>query len=183
MRLIGEGEMPAFGQLVQRHHSLILNFAYRLSGDEEMARDIAQDCLLRVYRAAAGYKPQGRFRCYLFAIVRNLFRELIRKQKRRRETPLYPTNSASNEVSRADSRSNDVPTPAMELASKRLRDHLQKALSTLSPEHRTAFVLSEIEHLSYRDIAMICQCPEGTIASRKHQAIVQLRQFLTSEGI
>ena len=83
MQRTAAGDLGAFGTLVERHHERALNLAYRLSGDEDGSRDIAQEAFLRILRAAARYQPRAKFTTFLFTVVRNLVLEIARYRSRR----------------------------------------------------------------------------------------------------
>lgn len=170
MSLAARGDRAAFAELVERHHQRALNLAYRLCGDREMARDVVQESFLHLLRGSSRYEPRARFQSYLFAIVRNGVREARRARGRRREDPLPVEVDGWGGV--------DAGRPDAELARLRLRDRLIGALAALPEAMREVFVLSEIEGVSYQEIAQICRCPMGTVASRKHAAVAQLREIL-----
>jgi RNA polymerase sigma-70 factor (ECF subfamily) len=167
MTAVARGNLDAFSTLVDRHHQRVLNTAYGMSGDAEASRDIAQDAFMRILKHAAMYTPRAKFTTFLYTVVRSVVVETGRRTARRREVAL---NSAQMPA---------APESADAGAERgELRQRLTDALAELPDELRDAFVLSEIEGLRYRDIAEICGCPEGTVASRKHQAIQRLRKSL-----
>lgn len=179
MRRTAAGDRKAFGVLVDRHHQRALNLAYRLSGDEDLARDIVQESFLRIFKAVDRYTPQGRFTTYLFTVVRNATIEFSRRRRRRREEPLrtsFDLDPIPGEIHHG------VPgpeAPDVITANRELSDRLALALLSLGENLRAVFVLSELEGLSYAEIARICRIPEGTVASRKYAAIRQLRTILS----
>jgi len=176
MLATGSGELSAFGRLVDRHHQRALNFAYRMSGDREHSQDIVQESFLRILKAAHRYRPRGRFTAYLYSVVRNMVRETARQRRIRRESPL-DERVLGGSVSAVAHRAYP-PDPESIRRRAELQDALSTALAALSEELRVVFVLSEIDRLSYREIAQVCGCPEGTVASRKHAAVVRLRALL-----
>lgn len=169
MMEVAQGQLGAYSTLVERHHERVLNTAYGMTGDAEMSRDIAQDVFMRILRHAAMYTPRAKFTTFLYTVVRNIVIETGRKTARRREVALEGVSGLQA----------PDPEAADRIVEQReLRRRLAGALSELPDELRDAFVLSEIEGLRYRDIAEICGCPEGTVASRKHSAIEKLRKSL-----
>ena len=70
------------------------------------------------------------------------------------------------------------PTPDVVLQRAQVQERLMEALDGLPDDLRAVFVPSEMEGLSYKEIAQICDCPIGTVASRKHAAIAKLREIL-----
>jgi RNA polymerase sigma-70 factor (ECF subfamily) len=180
MSRTSSGDLQAFGLLVERHHERALNFAYRLCGDPELAGDVSQECFLRLWKGARRYRPTARFTTYLFAVVRNLVREMKRAQRRRREEPLDGGGDSRSDPATPSATENLVAghDPGVALEHAELRDRLIAALQALPEKLRQVFVMSELEGLPYREIARLCGCPMGTIASRKHEAVMRLRAIL-----
>jgi RNA polymerase sigma-70 factor, ECF subfamily len=180
MQKTGAGDMEAFGILIERHHLRVLNLAFRLTGDAELARDIAQDCFLKLHRAADRYRPSGRFIAYLGSITRNLALDAFRQQSRHRPADLNHIDYYQQSGIALTGQSPETPERLHERRQR--EEQLMTALAELPEDQRSAFVLSEIEGLSYSEIAVVCDCPEGTIASRKHNALRKLQKLLQSEG-
>ena len=179
----GEGDVDAYAELVERHHVRALNLAYRLSGDPEVSRDIAQESFLRILKGAPRYRAQARFTTYLHTVVRNLVIENVRKKRRRPESALPQGADPSSENPASPAVGGPPPDrPDVAMERKEIRQRLQHALAELPDDLRDAFVLTEIEGLSYREVGQICGCPEGTVASRKHNAVAQLRELLQLYG-
>jgi RNA polymerase sigma-70 factor, ECF subfamily len=179
MQRAAGGDLAAFGLLLERHHQRALHVAYRLTGEIEWAKDATQESFLRLLRAAPRYQARSGFTSYLFAVLRNVVRETARTRARRREDPIDAMTDA--ELARMTPAGCQPPTPADILASRQRQARLQAALQALSLEVRTVFVLSEIVGLRYQEIATICACPLGTVASRKHAAVMALRKLLGEE--
>ena len=173
-----KGDLDAFGELVERHHQRALNLAYRLSGDTERSKDVVQESFLRILKAAHNYEPRARFTSYLYSVIRNMIRETARWQRRRRETSLED-RSSDGVIPGIDSDAVEhPPTPDVVLQRTEVQERLMEALGGLPDDLRAVFVLSDMEQLSYKEIAQICDCPIGTVASRKHAAIAKLRALL-----
>jgi RNA polymerase sigma-70 factor (ECF subfamily) len=169
MMEVASGSLGAFSTLVERHHQRVLNIAFGMTSEPETSRDVAQEVFMRILKHAAMYTPRAKFTTFLYTVVRNIVIEGGRKRARRGEVALA-------EVHAPDAPASDSVDDEVERLE--LRQKLAEALAALPPELREAFVLSEIEGLRYQDIAEICSCPEGTVASRKHKAIERLREML-----
>ncbi len=176
----GRGDREAFGLLVSRHHARALRVAWWHGRDPELARDAVQESFLRILRAAPRYRASGPFSAFLLVVVRNTVRELSRRERRRREEPLEAVPVDDPALVAPCGPPGDPATPEELDERRRIAGRLREVLHTLPEELRLVFVLSEIEGLSYREIAGICRCPMGTIASRKHAAVTRLRVLLSS---
>src|SRR5687767_3432918 len=77
---IQDGDARAFRELMDRHQGPLIGFFFRNTRDAQMAEDLAQETLLRVYDQSWDYLPQGRFRGWMYRIGRNLLIDNVRKQ-------------------------------------------------------------------------------------------------------
>jgi RNA polymerase sigma-70 factor, ECF subfamily len=78
-------------QLLARWQGRVYIWAYRFAGEREQALDLAQECLMRAYRALPGYQPRGKFSAWMFTIVHNACRDFARQRQRiRRDDEVDP---------------------------------------------------------------------------------------------
>ena len=143
--------------------------AYRLTGDDEEARDLAQDVLIRLHKGLRRYKA-GNFEGWLYRTTVNAFRDRLRKRKRLREDALPDEPPPLPSGERVEE----------EIEKRELHDVVQEALVKLPPEYREAVVLRDLEGRSYEEIAAILDVPAGTVRSRIHRGREALRQILSS---
>ncbi len=158
------GDRDALAALVTEHYASVFRFcAHRLG--EELAKDAAQETFVTMQRAIRRYQGRSSFSTWLLGIAHNQCRNLARKRR------LDPTSIdvwfSSNEPSA------DPTEPVIG------RECLRQALARLSPEHREAVLLHEIEGMRYAEIAELLGVPEGTVKSRLHNAFLLMRQTLT----
>ena len=165
--------VPSFEEVATRYGPTVYRFAYRLTGDDEEARDLAQDVFVRVYRNLDKYEP-GTFKGWLYRVTKNLFLDRVRRRKRYRMESL-PDEEWRQPVDAS-------PGPADRVEQGLLRGDIEAALVTLPPTFRTAVVLCDVQGLSYDEISEATGWPLGTVRSRIHRGRKLLREALTSEG-
>ncbi len=147
-RQLQNGDTEAFTQLVERYQRLVINVAYRMVGDPDLAQDIAQDVFINVYQRIEQFDTRRRFYSWLYRITVN-----AALHERRR-----PATTSLNELPVEDHR----PQPD-ELAERAEGDReLRAALATLNERERTVIGLRYGADLSYDEIADILQVPLGT---------------------
>lgn len=161
---------PEWTDVVAKYSDVIYGMALRLTGNDEEARDLAQDVLLRLRKGLKKYK-QGNFQGWLYRTTTNAFRDRLRKRKRLREDEL--PESLPNSPSLAAS----VETQALQ---SELHDVVALALVKLPPDFREVIVLRDLQGCSYDEIAEILSIPPGTVRSRIHRGRESLRQLLAS---
>jgi len=162
MLAAGRGDRASFAAIVDRHHGRVLNLLMWLVGERELARDLTQECFLRLLRAAPRYEPRAKLTTYLATIARRLAFDARAKAWERRE-PLE-TEPASPD-----------PGPDVVLERRERAERLAAVLARIAEEDREVLLLSEVGGLKYREIAELLSVPEGTVASRKNRAVREVR--------
>lgn len=158
--------------LVAAHAAGVRRYLRALTGDAELARDLAQETFLKL---AAHAETAGGALVYTVARSCALDHLRRRQARGRHERP-----ATSRDVTAAAAATGTRPDRAFE--NGRLDRDLRAALAALPEDQRSAFFLSEIEELTYAEIAAILGVSPGTIASRKHHAVRKLREHLERLG-
>jgi RNA polymerase sigma-70 factor (ECF subfamily) len=166
-----------FEKLVSRYSRHVYSIAYRMTGNEADARDLAQEAFIRVWRAFRRIDPEARLEGWLYRIVSNLHIDLLRRRKGPRIHSLdEPLAMASGELAR------ERPDPTADIERTVLDAtvdrRIQEALLALAPDLRMAVVLADIEGYAYEEIATMMGVPIGTVKSRLHRARRSLRDRL-----
>lgn len=174
------GDAAAFETLVDRYSGDIYALLYRLTQDPEEASDLTQDTFLRAFRAVKSFRGDSELRTWLFRIAINESRNRFRWWKRRRrDTTVSLDVEIGDSFTIGDTLADNAASPE-ENALRREREYaLQKALFEISPTHREAIVLCDIEGLSYEETAAALGCGLGTVKSRISRAREELRKRLT----
>lgn len=147
----------------------VYRFALRLSaGDSDEAQDLAQETFLRAYRSWEAYTPGTNVQAWLFTICRNLFlRE--RERRGRRETPASRLELDVGEVAESVALSETPPDPAQRFFDSFIDEEVLAAVDGLPDDFREAVVLSDLEGLSYGEVAEVLNVPLGTVKSRLYR--------------
>jgi RNA polymerase sigma-70 factor, ECF subfamily len=160
---------PTWEEIAERYGDTVYTMAYRLTGDRDEARDLAQDVFVRVYRNLDRYRP-GTFAGWLYRITKNLFLDRVRRRKRVRLVPL--PEGEWRQPSESD------PGPAERAEESVLSGDLETALQELAPSFRTAVVLCDVRGMTYEEISESLGWPIGTVRSRIHRGRKALRAAL-----
>lgn len=139
-------------------------FARSLCGDPTLADDLAQDAMLKAWKARASFQPGTNMKAWAFTILRNLFYSEKRRSWHRQ--PLDP------EVAEATLVASDNSADNLELLS------LRNALAQLPEDQREALILVGAGGLPYEEVAEICDCAVGTVKSRVSRARKALVEIL-----
>lgn len=173
------GELGAFEEIVTAYEKRVFALAFRSSGNEEDARDIAQEVFLRVYRSLAQFRGESGLSTWIYRITMNICVDFARKG-----TASVGTASLSGEdeqeIALPDTDRTHMPEAVLE--NEELREELQTALSQLTEEHRNIVLLRDVSGLTYDEIARTLDLSEGTVKSRLARARKNLRDILLKRG-
>jgi len=172
------GDTRSFNQLVSQYQDMVYNVAFRILGDAEAAADASQDTFLSAYKAVARFKG-GSFKAWLLRIATNSCYDQLRVHQRR------PTSSLEAIYTDTDPSSHFVngrETPEEHALRQELGQVIQQGIQTLPPDQRTTLVLSDVQGLSYAEIAEVTGASIGTVKSRLSRGRARLRDCLLEQG-
>ncbi len=170
IRLIAAGDESALHELYARSGQRLYAFALRLTGDPAIAEDVVQDTLVVAWQSAGKYRGEGRVTTWLLGIVHNI----AMKTLRHRSQPITPVMEAGLTDPGLS------PEESTHTAERMLL--VQRALQTLTPQHRAVLELVFYQDLSLEETARVCRCPVGTVKSRLSFARKHLRGALERMG-
>ena len=174
------GDIAAFEMLIEAYQKKIYNLAYRIIGNYDDAGDLAQEALIRVFKSIASFKEQSSFSTWVYRITTNVCLDEIRKRKNKKTLSLDEEIHAEEGEMKRQIMSSD-PQPD-ELAEKEeLRRVVSDAINSLPEDHRLVITLRDIQGLSYDEIALVLNCPEGTVKSRINRARQALKKVLSGK--
>ena len=159
------GDQGAREALAVAHRRAAFLLALQLLGNREDALDASQDAMLRFFTTLDRFRADQPVRPWLFSIVRNRCRDLMRRGRVRRSEPLEaePDRWRPELVDKS-------ADPHREAERSELRERVFAALGTLTREQREILVLRDYQDLSYEEIATVLRIPKGTVMSRLHRA-------------
>ena len=176
--LCRNGDREAFNALVLKYEKQVFNIAYGMLSDYEDASDAAQDVFIKVYRSIASFRGQSSFSTWLYRICSNVCNDMLRKRQRRGISISLDNDEEDNPASHLPS---EEPTPAERLEESERSRAVREAINGLRKEYREIIVFSDMEQLSYEEIAKILRCPVGTVKSRLNRARNALRKKLSEK--
>jgi len=173
-----QGNVGSFNQLVLSYQSMAYNVAYRILGDRDAAADATQDAFLSGFRAIGKFRG-GSFKSWLMRIVTNACYDQLRLKQRRPATSL----DALLVLEPAPIRSLTDPgeSPEEHAMRQELSRAIQVGIGTLPPEQRVALILSDVQGLSYQEIAKATGASLGTVKSRLSRARGKMRDVLLEQ--
>jgi len=173
-----DGEKRAFGELVERYQTRLLNFVYRTTGDRERAEDLVQETFIRVYRHLHRFDQSKKFSTWVYTIASNLAKNELRNRSR---NPLVLFQTIKKNWD-ADSRplewEDNTYRPDDLFRKRHLKSMVENTVDQLPEHHRTVFILREMEGKTYEEIADITGANLGTVKSRLNRARNNFAQLI-----
>ena len=169
------GDAAAFEPLVEKYRQRVWRLAYQVLHDREEAWDVAQEAFVRAFHSLSTFRGQSAFYTWLFRITVNVATDRHR-QRGAQARAFGPERVTEEEWTR--SMPDPGRGPEQEATRAEQRERIRRALDALPPKARTIIMLSDVEGLSYREIAEVLNCPIGTVMSRLHNARKRLKGLL-----
>ena len=175
IRQAQRGDLDSFNVLVLHYQNRAYTLAYRIMGDEASAADMAQEGFITAYRRLNTYRG-GSFRAWLLRIVTNNCYDELRRRKRRPAESLEDLPGA--DMDDGPPLPADTPSPEQAAQQNELSDAIQQCIQSLGEAHRVILVLSDVEGMSYQEVAEAVGIKVGTVKSRLSRARVSVRDCL-----
>lgn len=162
----GKRGEEALAALLQANYRLVLGYFLKVTQDPELARDLTQETMVRALKNLPKYRGEGKFSTWLIAVGSNFYRDELRKKKT---------------AEKIAEKTNDRRFPLPEKQAEAETVDIKRALLELPAEKRIPLVLKYYYDYSYQEIAATLKIPLGTVRSRLHAAVRQLRERLQEE--
>jgi len=177
-----KGSEAAFEELVGRYRVPLLNYFYKLLWDRQAAEDCSQEVFCRVFRSRSRYTPSASFAAYLYRIGRNLWIDRYRAGRNAPKAGSLDTEAGASGHSVGSLVAADTADPSEHLGVEDEFRRVRGALDSLAPELKETLILVKYQGLKYAEAATALGVPIGTVRSRIHAAIEQVRSILRVEG-
>lgn len=164
-----KGEHRAFELLVSKYQRRLTRLLARFIKDEHEVNDVAQEALIKAYRALPNFRGESAFYTWLYRIGINTAKNFLATSGKR---PFVSTDVANDEGDVLDLANHlaDDHTPEAEMMNREILETVEAAINKLPDDLRKAISLREMDGLSYEEIAQIMDCPIGTVRSRIFRA-------------
>jgi len=166
------GDRNSYSILVDRYKTMVYNVAYRMVGDGDTAKDLAQESFIAAYAGLGRFKFDAKFSSWLYRIALNKCRDHLRLTKENISTDVIAeTHPASGR------------SPEQAAAARESSDILQRALDELPAGYREALILKHIQELDYQEISAITGAGISALKVRVHRGREMLRKILEEAGV
>jgi len=165
---VQQGDKRAFDLLVLKYQHKIIAVVNRYVRDSADVHDVTQEAFIKAYRALESFRGDSAFYTWMYRIAINTAKNYLVSKGRR--PPASDVDMDDAEHYAGNDHLRDVDTPENNLFRDELQAAVQRAMTELPEDLRTAVTLREMEGMSYEEIAEIMDCPVGTVRSRIFRA-------------
>jgi len=172
------GEAPAFCRLIEPLHARLLRQAVALTHDLSAAEDLVSETRVRAWKNLARYNETCRFSTWLYAILLHCHQETARRARSRPiSLARLPVADADELHQRHENNPSSAPSPSAAAVQNEAALQLIRCVETLPEKQREIIQLRFFEDASLPDIAALLGCSVGTVKSRLHYALENLRKM------
>ncbi|MFT7686203.1 MAG: RNA polymerase sigma-70 factor (ECF subfamily) [Candidatus Azotimanducaceae bacterium] len=177
---VQRGDKRAYDLLVLKYQHKIIGLVSRYLRDQDEVLDVTQEAFIKAYRALPRFRGDSAFYTWLYRIAINTAKNhLVSKSRRPPDTDLDIDESEFQEASGALSQ---MENPENSLATEQLKKVVYQAIDELAEDLKAAVTLREFEGLSYEEIAVVMDCPVGTVRSRIFRAREAIEKKIAAIG-
>lgn len=175
---LAAGEVEVFDRIVDRFERPLVRYFHALCGDPQLAEDCAQEVFVRLFKARERYTPDAAANTFVFRIAKNLWIDVYRSKRARPEAASIDATSDDEDEDRASNLVGSSRSPIEVIGLAEDQQRLRAALLELPEGQRAVLALAIGQSMKYERIAEILGIPVGTVKSRVHAAVANLRKLL-----
>lgn len=165
-----QGKQAAFATLVDRYRNMVYAIAWKISGNEADAEDVAQEAFLKAYQSLGRYKGDAAFSTWLYRIAYN--HAVDRQRQQLRKQPAISLENLANEPDAQEAH------PGERLDAQARSEKIRETIERLPPEDRTIILLYYYEQHPIREIASVVGLSENHVKVKLHRIRATLSRWL-----
>ena len=146
---VKSGDIQSFRKLVEKNQAYAFTVAFRILCNEEDAKDIVQECFIRVWKNIGIYNGQAKFTTWIFSIISHLCLDKLKANKRRNRVLINDLDKYRQRL-----KDNNSSIEA-EFDNKELAVKIENISGMLKPKQRIVFVLRDLQNLNIDEVAKI----------------------------
>ena len=172
------GNMAGFDFLIQKYRKPIINFMYRMTRNQAVAEELAQEVFLRVYRSRETYRAEARFSTWLYRIATNLGVNQARDTRHERSASTVYLDEADSETGTTPDVADSTPGVEAKLLREERMAAIREHVMALPERQRMAVLMHKYEGMDYSQIGDVLKLSESATKSLLFRAYQTLREKL-----
>jgi RNA polymerase sigma-70 factor, ECF subfamily len=178
MLLAGAGDDSAFEYLVGKFRRAIVSFMYRMTHNQAVAEELAQEVFLRVYRSRSSYQAEAKFSTWLYRIATNLGVNHARDTRTERMAPSVNLDEQDPETGTTPDVAAATPNVETEILREERLGAIRQHVMALPERQRVAVLMHKYQGLDYKEIGKVLKLSESATKSLLFRAYETLRDKL-----
>jgi RNA polymerase sigma-70 factor (ECF subfamily) len=180
MLRVAAGDDSAFDYLVQKYRRPMVSFMYRMTRNQSIAEELAQEVFLRVYRSRQTYAASAKFTTWLYRIATNLAVNHARDTKHERPENIVCIDEPDQETGLTVDVADGSLNAEQSILRRERLDAIRKHVEALPERQRMAVIMHKYQGLDYKQIAAVLKLSESATKSLLFRAYETLRETLKS---
>ena len=174
----GEGDDAGFSILIEKYRKQIVHFMFRMTRNQAVAEELAQEVFLRVYRSRQTYRAEAKFSTWLYRIATNLGVNHARDTKYERSAQNVYLDQPDAETGTTPDVADSTPTVEQDLVRDERMNAIRKHVMALPERQRTAVLMHKYQEMDYKEIGKVLKLSESATKSLLFRAYQTLRENL-----
>ena len=178
MLRVREGDDSSFSILIEKYRKQIVHFMFRMSRNQAVAEELAQEVFLRVYRSRQTYRAEAKFSTWLYRIATNLGVNHARDTKYERTAQNVYLDQPDPETGTTPDVADGTPSVEQGLVRDERMSAIRKHVMALPERQRSAVLMHKYQDMDYKEIGAILKLSESATKSLLFRAYQTLRENL-----
>lgn len=178
MLRVAAGDEAGFGVLVEKYRRQMVHYMYRMTHNQAIAEELAQEVFLRVYRARASYRAEAKFSTWIYRIATNLGVNQARDTRHERGAQAVYLDQPDPETGVSPDVADSTPTVEQDMLREARLAAIRKHVMALPERQRTAVLMHKYQDLDYKQIGAVLKLSESATKSLLFRAYQTLRERL-----
>jgi RNA polymerase sigma-70 factor, ECF subfamily len=178
MLRVREGDDSGFSILIEKYRKQIVHFMFRMSRNQAVAEELAQEVFLRVYRSRQTYRAEAKFSTWLYRIATNLGVNHARDTKHERTAQNVYLDQPDAETGTTPDVADTTLSVEQELVRSERMNAIRKHVMALPERQRSAVLMHKYQEMDYKEIGEVLKLSESATKSLLFRAYQTLRENL-----
>jgi RNA polymerase sigma-70 factor, ECF subfamily len=178
MLRVREGDDSGFSILIEKYRKQIVHFMFRMSRNQAVAEELAQEVFLRVYRSRQTYRAEAKFSTWLYRIATNLGVNHARDTKYERTAQNVYLDQPDSETGTTPDVADSTLSVEQELVRNERMSAIRKHVMALPERQRSAVLMHKYQEMDYKEIGEVLKLSESATKSLLFRAYQTLRENL-----
>jgi RNA polymerase sigma-70 factor, ECF subfamily len=178
MLRVREGDDSGFSILIEKYRKQMVHFMFRMSRNQAVAEELAQEVFLRVYRSRQTYRAEAKFSTWLYRIATNLGVNHARDTKYERTAQNVYLDQPDSETGTTPDVADSTLSVEQELVREERMSAIRKHVMALPERQRSAVLMHKYQEMDYKEIGEVLKLSESATKSLLFRAYQTLRENL-----